>query len=948
MSIRINVGADFDAKDLRAARRELDNLQRQMDDTATGFRRAGRVMQDVGQTMVGVGSIMTRAITAPLVGAGIAATKTAADFQQSMSRIVGLVGIAADEVRGMERGVLALSKETAKSPQELAEALFVVTSAGLRGADAMEALRLAAQASAAGLGQTNDIARAVAGSMNAYGSEVVDAARATDVIVATARAGNFETSQFAAALGRVLPFAQQAGASINDLGGAVALLTRTNGNAAESITQVQALFRSFVVPTAQARRILDEIGLSAEDLRNTIQRDGLVAALRRLDGALGGNREQLGLLLSSSEAASAAFQILGADSQTIAGTFGAVANAAGLTGEAFNIAADQSAFKFSQALNDLKIIAIELGNQLLPFATQLVEKFRELVDRFNNLTDAQQKTIIKFGVFIGLIGPAIAILGGLITIIGGVVIALGAMSTAMIIATGGLVLVGAAIAGIAWKQATRDANEFAESQRIAARNQREAAIRTSAQAREFYALQDAQSQSAQAARLNGLAAQFAETGFSAYSKEAQAARRATEQSVDPTDGLAAAFDALGEAANGNTETEGGGGASAKVVALSSSMKSLFRELNQTNVATGSAGASIAQFAREVLAMGNITEGTIRGAERLAQVIRQDIDKALAEGNRRLEEATRKFDAFRDTIARGIRQGNTLSDAVASQTSAIEALTRAEEDYEKALASQDEDRIEEAGKALIEAKKQQQTFLDFLRTGVTTAEGFAAQIDALRKAGASMEVVQQIAELGAKTGGRVASELLAGGAAAIEQANRMVEAVEKASIRAGEAAAQQFFGAGIAAARAMIAGIEATIPELQSILDRIADAIERAMGTRPNVSLSGESRFIPAQPPSPPTRPTPQPSDGRLSRSQVQFVPDFGFVPLAAGGLVTSPTFALVGEAGPEMVIPLDRMGDIGGQTIINVTVTSADPVAVVEALRRYTRANGPLGSVVKV
>jgi TP901 family phage tail tape measure protein len=39
---------------------------------------------------------------------------------------------------------------------------------------------------------------------------------------------------------------------------------------------------------------------------------------------------------------------------------------------------------------------------------------------------------------------------------------------------------------------------------------------------------------------------------------------------------------------------------------------------------------------------------------------------------------------------------------------------------------------------------------------------------------------------------------------------------------------------------------------------------------------------------------------------------------------------------------------MGGQTTINVTVTSADPQAVVEAIRRYTRANGPLGQVVNV
>ena len=38
-------------------------------------------------------------------------------------------------------------------------------------------------------------------------------------------------------------------------------------------------------------------------------------------------------------------------------------------------------------------------------------------------------------------------------------------------------------------------------------------------------------------------------------------------------------------------------------------------------------------------------------------------------------------------------------------------------------------------------------------------------------------------------------------------------------------------------------------------------------------------------------------------------------PLADGGLVTRATLALVGEAGPEVVIPLDRLGDFGRQAV---------------------------------
>ena len=211
----------------------------------------------------------------------------------------------------------------------------------------------------------------------------------------------------------------------------------------------------------------------------------------------------------------------------------------------------------------------------------------------------------------------------------------------------------------------------------------------------------------------------------------------------------------------------------------------------------------------------------------------------------------------------------------------------------------------------------------------------------------MEVVQQIAELGARTGGRIASELLAGGAAAIEQANRLVAATEAAARRAGDAAAQQFFGAGVRSAENFVRAVEATIPELQSVLDRIADMIEAALGTRPNVSIDGKETFIqPGTKPEVVIEDTPRPSRGvpptPIGPGQMR-VPGRCF---AEGGLVTGPTLGVIGEAGPEMVIPLDRLGGMGGQTVVNVTVTSADPQAVVEAIRRYTRTNGPLGQVV--
>ena len=62
--------------------------------------------------------------------------------------------------------------------------------------------------------------------------------------------------------------------------------------------------------------------------------------------------------------------------------------------------------------------------------------------------------------------------------------------------------------------------------------------------------------------------------------------------------------------------------------------------------------------------------------------------------------------------------------------------------------------------------------------------------------------------------------------------------------------------------------------------------------------------------------------------------------LAEGGIITSATLAMIGERGPEAVIPLDRMGQMGGNTNVTIQVNGGDPNAVVQALRTYMRQNG--------
>ena len=94
------------------------------------------------------------------------------------------------------------------------------------------------------------------------------------------------------------------------------------------------------------------------------------------------------------------------------------------------------------------------------------------------------------------------------------------------------------------------------------------------------------------------------------------------------------------------------------------------------------------------------------------------------------------------------------------------------------------------------------------------------------------------------------------------------------------------------------------------------------------------------------------ADGLASyRALIDGILNSGGTPVpmfADGGIATRPTPGIFGEAGPEALIPLDRMGDFGGGNTYQITVNAGvgDPRAigksVVEAITLFERSSGPV------
>ena len=192
-----------------------------------------------------------------------------------------------------------------------------------------------------------------------------------------------------------------------------------------------------------------------------------------------------------------------------------------------------------------------------------------------------------------------------------------------------------------------------------------------------------------------------------------------------------------------------------------------------------------------------------------------------------------------------------------------------------------------------------TFLDSLEAQAKKAQNFGVLVNRLIAGGLSEAALSQVLAAGTDSGTLIAEEIL-GSANGILRTNALTQSMTDLADQAGKNAADRFYAAGVNAATSYLRGIQAT------------------MGIYPDLAGMDFSG---------------------LDLSGINF--GMGTL-MAEGGIVTRATTITAGEAGPEAIIPLDRMGDFatGGGSNVTINVNGGDPQAVVNALRRYMQLNG--------
>jgi TP901 family phage tail tape measure protein len=306
-------------------------------------------------SMAAVSSIMTKSIGAAM------------KYEHQMAQIQALTGTTEEDTDKLSGSIKELAKTLPKSPAELGAGAYFILSSGIEDVtDAANVLEVAAKASTIGLGETQVVANALTTVLNAYSMEASEAGRVTDIMIEAVKQGKAEAGEFSSVLGRVVPLAAQMGISFEEVAANLATFTRLGVSADEAATGLRQVMASLLKPTKASEEAMGELGFTAEGLRKSIREKGLLATLDDMTTATGGNEAAIAKLFPNIRALTSVLGTAGVQMEGYTDILGATENATGNLEQGMAIMADTAQYKTQMAMQELNLMLMELGEEILP------------------------------------------------------------------------------------------------------------------------------------------------------------------------------------------------------------------------------------------------------------------------------------------------------------------------------------------------------------------------------------------------------------------------------------------------------------------------------------------------------------------------------------------------------------------------------------------------------
>jgi TP901 family phage tail tape measure protein/lambda family phage tail tape measure protein len=387
------------------------------------------------------------------LGVGFALTKVIADVKEldTNLRRLGTVGV---DVAKISPALSKLSDELGgvASKAELAAASYQAASAGFSDtAGNIQILNAATKAAVGGLADTQAVTEVLVKTLNAYGMSGSEAFKVTDSISKAVELGNQEWSDYTSQLGRVVSMAALAGVSLDEMNAFIAAATKNGATAEVAFTGLSSVLTQLLQPTKESKDAAARLNIQW-DLMG-LKTKGLGGLMKELAVAIDKDKESAARMVGPTEAMRGAFAAASKDGKDFEGILKQLGDASGKTDADFQTMKGSLENTLKALDTSFKNLSEALGKAFGPTLVITIQDITKGVNGFATVMSAVPQPVmnatgelIKFIVQMILVQKAIQS-----------VIALNAGITALFASTAS----GAAIAGGAAATATPLVNGLA-------------------------------------------------------------------------------------------------------------------------------------------------------------------------------------------------------------------------------------------------------------------------------------------------------------------------------------------------------------------------------------------------------------------------------------------------------------------------------------------------------
>ena len=398
----------------------LKSLERQgatTNQTLQNIAITGEKWQNTGQNIENVGRKMMP-VSLAVAGLGVAAVKTASDFDSGMSKVKAVSGATGSDFDALREKAREMGAKTKFSASEAAEAMNYMAMAGWKSKDmisGIEGVMNLAAASGEDLATTSDI---VTDALTAFGLKAEDSSHFADVLAAASSNANTNVSLMGETFKYAAPIAGTLGYSVEDTAVAIGLMANAGIKGSQAGTALRSGLTRLASPTKEVINGMSMLGLSIEDVQG-LSLDETLSTFRVAFANLDGTQQaQAASMIFGKNAMSGMLAIINASEKDYNSLSDAIYNADGTAEKMAATMQDNLAGQLKILQSALEELAISFGELLMPAVRKAVDILTKLVNGLNALPGPVKGIIAGIGLFIAALGPVLMIVGKLIWSIG--------------------------------------------------------------------------------------------------------------------------------------------------------------------------------------------------------------------------------------------------------------------------------------------------------------------------------------------------------------------------------------------------------------------------------------------------------------------------------------------------------------------------------------------------